>query len=526
MASQTYDHSEFVSLRYYLGSYGCPESSARYSYYSMSGTPNLMFNGTHRIVGASVEDAQGGQYMDVIQSRYFDPAPIRIEVDSFDPATGGVSATVTMYSADDVLEEDHFHLILIEEAITSRETHVTRAMITTEISLTGEGHEVVINESFAIDPGWKEDNLRVVAVVQRQDKEIVQTGSSYEQPNSSVRAMVPFSRTTIGPSTAVYHSPELTVINVGLADSFTIRVVVDVAPAGWTVDFSDSSGITHDAPLTFGLAEQASTIFKVRVIPASAGYIRYHLEVTSPALAKTLKIPFVFITDDVEALLVDDDGGNDYAGFFTAALDAAGMSYGVWDRSSAKLSDDVASAIDLLVWNVGLGYPSLDADDRVFLTQHLDAGKSLFITGQDIGWDLCSGQSGNTDCAFYRNYLHAEFLSDDVNRYDVEGLPGDPVAGGLSLHIQGGDGANNQDYPSWIAARGNDAVEIFSYTGEDWGAGVRSVDSESGARVVYLAFGFEAIDNATDRSELLGAAMKWLGPQEPAPGYHQTHAVD
>ncbi len=521
MAAQTYDHSEFANVRYYRGTHGCAASTTRVNYYGMSGTPNMMFNGTHNIVGASTADVQGGQYMDVIRSRYFDPAPVRVVIDSFDPATGGVSATVTMYSTDSALVGDHFHFILIEDDINDKDTHVTRDIISDTISLDGAGNTAVFSETFTIDPDWDQAKLHVVAIVQRQDKEIVQTGSSYDQPSFSVRAMIPFSRVKLGPSTEAYQSDDVTIMNVGQTETFTISLVVDEAPPGWTVSFSDRVGTPHTDPLAFGLNEQGSTTFKANVTPASPGFIRYHFEVTSPNLAKSLEIPFVYITDDVDALLVDDDGGNDYEGYFTGALDDLGLTYGVWELSSAKLNDEVASAIDLLIWNVGLGYPSLDATDRAFVERHLDAGKSLFISGQDIGWDLNVRDSGNADVAFYEEYLHAEYLSDDVNRYDLDGVAGDPVSDGLILHIRGGDGADNQDYPSRIAPIDDDAVEIFSYTGEDWTAAIRSIDSVSRARVVYLAFGFEAIDNAEDRSALLGAAIEWLPPKPPREGWVQ-----
>ncbi|RLE29938.1 MAG: hypothetical protein DRJ61_13580, partial [Acidobacteria bacterium] len=201
---------------------------------------------------------------------------------------------------------------------------------------------------------------------------------------------------------------------------------------------------------------------------------------------------------------------NDYEGYFLQALDDAGLTAGFWNLSFSKLNDDVATSIRTLIWNVGLGYPSLDEVDRAFVETHLDNGYELFITGQDIGWDLVSGQSDNTDAAFYHDYLHANYISDDVNRYDVDGVDDDPVSDGIILHIQGGDGANNQEYPSRIAPYDADAVEIFRYTPELWGAGIRSVDSVSGARVVYLAFGFEAIDNAEDREDVMSGAFYWL----------------
>ncbi len=411
----------------------------------------------------------------------------------------------------DSRSNDHFLFILTEDDVAGDNTHVTRAVINDTITLTGAGNTATFNGTFTINPAWTQDNLHVVAVVQRQDKEIVQSGSSYDQPAFSVRAMTPFSRVTIGSEAQrSYETDAITVMNVGQTETFSIEAVIDTAPPGWTVSFKDSTGTTHTGPFSFGLAAQASTTFTAVVTAASPGYIEYHLEVSSTNLAKNLEIPLVYITDDVEALVVDDDGGKTFEDYFSAALEDAGISYGVWDLDSGKLNDDVLNSMDVLVWNIGEGYPSLDPTDRAFLEQYLDAGKDLFITGQDVGWDLNNAQSGNTDPTFYHNYLHADFITDDVNLYDVDGVSGDVVSDGIMLHIAGGDGANNQAYPSRIAPYDADAVEIFSYHGQDWGAAIRSVDSTSGAKIVYLAFGYEAIDNAQDREDVMKAAVYWL----------------
>ena len=115
---------------------------------------------------------------------------------------------------------------------------------------------------------------------------------------------------------------------------------------------------------------------------------------------------------------------------------------------------------------------------------------------------------------WYHDYLHASYVRDDTNIYYLDGVAGDPITDGLDLHIQGGDGANNQEYPDAIAPYDSDATTIFSYRGSSYTGGIRSIDATSGARVVYLGFGFEAIDNAQDRADLLGAALDWLGVNE------------
>lgn len=471
-------------------------------------TPTTVFNGTLEIVGAASAAAAGAQFTNIVLNRSFDPAPIRIDVDSFTPATGAVSATVTMYSETFALSGDAFHFILIEDDVSGENTHITRALASHTITLAGAGSTAPFSTTFTINPAWNPAKLRVVAIVQRPDHEIVQAGSSHAHPDFKVRAMVPFARTLIGPSTAAYETAPLTVMNVGLTDTFTMSVVVDEAPPGWSVAFKDSVGATHTDPFEFGLAGEASTTFTAVVTPGSAGYVKYHLVVTSPNLTRPVEIPFVYITDDIDALLVDDDGGASYENYFKTAMDSAAVPYGVWDRGAAPLSAEVAQSFDLLVWNVGLGYPTLDADDKTFLSQYLDAGGSLFLSGQDVGWEL-NDPSGDPDVPFYRDYLHATYVRDDTNILYLDGVTGDPVSDGLSLHIAGGDGANNQTYPDQIAAADADATEILFYQGDGCGA-IRSEDSLSGAKVVYLGFGFEGIDNAQDRHDLLIPAIEWL----------------
>jgi hypothetical protein len=242
--------------------------------------------------------------------------------------------------------------------------------------------------------------------------------------------------------------------------------------------------------------------------------MKYHFEITSPNLATPLVIPLSYLTDDLDVLIVDDDGAEDYENYYRAALDSLNRSYGVWDLAAGKLTPEVLQAYPLLIWQVGLSYPTLDVDDRAFLADFLENGGSLFLTGQDIGWELAR-PGGGDDPVWYHTYLHANYVADDTNLYDLDGVVGDPITDGLVLRIAGGDGANNQAYPDAIAPRDSDATSILIYrSGSNFVGAIRATDSAFGARTVYLGFGFEAIDNATDRAALLGAALDWMGIDE------------
>ena len=83
----------------------------------------------------------------------------------------------------------------------------------------------------------------------------------------------------------------------------------------------------------------------------------------------------------------------------------------------------------------------------------------LFATGQDLSWlatqfGFIPGTSDVISDDFFQYYLGA-FLDVDAGGadasgipFDVAGEPGDPVFDGLNFSIQGGDGADNQAFPS------------------------------------------------------------------------------
>jgi hypothetical protein len=127
----------------------------------------------------------------------------------------------------------------------------------------------------------------------------------------------------------------------------------------------------------------------------------------------------------------------------------------------------------------------------------LNGGGKLFITGQDIGYDI------NTN-SFYGSYLHASYVADDTN---VTTLTGTDIMAGANVAISGGDGANNQSYPSAIGL-GSGATGLYDYDGTTctWGA----LRWEGAHRVVYFSFGFEAISTAATRATVMGNALTWL----------------
>ena len=201
-------------------------------------------------------------------------------------------------------------------------------------------------------------------------------------------------------------------------------------------------------------------------------------------------------------LLVDDDEGDDYETYYQSALMASGYLYDYWDRDSSGCpTATTMSQYSAVVWFTGDdGSTTLVTEDRNTLSTYLNSGGRLFITGQDIGYDI------HTD-SFYSTYLHANYGVDDTNVIDLDGVSGCPIGDGLTLVITSGDGANNQAWPSGITVI-SPATEVFTYHNNPYTAGLK-VDTGT-YRIVYFSYGFEGINNMNDRTMVMNRTITWL----------------
>jgi len=209
-------------------------------------------------------------------------------------------------------------------------------------------------------------------------------------------------------------------------------------------------------------------------------------------------------------LLVDDDydgdgDPHDDQTYYEAALNELGIGYTLW-----SVPDDAdgppQAALDLyhgIVWLTGRDWDfTLTAADQGALASYLDGGGRLFISGQDIGSDL---ERETPAGSFYGDYLHARYLLDDSGHREVSG---NGWMSGLDLTIHGGDGADNQARPSDIDVVG-DASGLLYYPDGDWAATAYGDDTY---RVVYFAFGFEAISSDANRRETMRRVVEFLDP--------------
>lgn len=508
-----YPVPDLACIRYYSGTYGNQEASARSSYYGVSGIPHCVFNGQDVAVGGGDATADGSRYDPIVSRLLTEGTPFWVNVALDISGSEGTATTTLTLFGDYSGATPKLRVALIEDDVSGNHTNITRSVVDVDdVTITNEGQEQVLGHVFELDGEWNTDNLYAVAFLQvNNTKEVLQSGSSYPRPDYHYRLTAPCRIDRIDPSGSF--SSSFYVTNVGaMTDDFIVTLDDLGLPSGW------SATLNSVALANVSLDSDESAEFEIEINPnGNAGAGDAIIEVSSSSGGEDYDLMFRAITNDVDINLVDDDGGEAFEDYFTAALDAIGKTYGVWDIGMGgfhleNLADDMTP---VLVWSCGWSFPSLDPDQRDLLRFYLNNGGKLFLTGQDIGWDLCSTDSDNSSADakdFYNNYLHARYLNDDANNYNLTGVGGDPITDGMSFSIQGGDGADNQEYPSIIDPYDAAATTILEYSTSD-GCAIRAEDDDY--RVVYLAFGYEAIDNATDRRNLLENALDWLGTAPP-----------
>ena len=216
-------------------------------------------------------------------------------------------------------------------------------------------------------------------------------------------------------------------------------------------------------------------------------------------------------------ILVVDSGAWYYGSqlrFFTQALEDLDYPYDVWtikDLDTDIPSAEVLKAYDITIWSAPRDAPGFIGASGT-ITNYLEAGGRLLLTGQDVGyWD--GGGSQNYFAAYYRDYLRAIYIRDDSGMRKVIGASGTSFEG-LTLGLGRADSARNQRFPDEIAPFDAEHTRVILHYVRS-GAPDRTVAGLWVGRclpyrVVYLAFGFEGVEGREVRATLLQRALDAL----------------
>jgi len=244
-------------------------------------------------------------------------------------------------------------------------------------------------------------------------------------------------------------------------------------------------------------------IFSVPSSAAEGNWVNFAMDLTDTS-GFTQEMDFSVQIGRAPLLLVDDDLGQDYETYLQSSLEEMNELFETWHANQQGTPAGDLSHYQTVIWMTGNdSLSTLSATEMNALQSFIEAGKTLIITGQGINEDI--GTS-----SFFTNYLRCTPHTGDVNQPILYGDSTNALGIGMELLLIGGTGAGNQTSPSSVYPAGS--ASLLVYPNGQVG-GVNYVHETSGAHVVYLAFGLEAVSGlgeTTSRAAFLNAIFDWV----------------
>ncbi len=224
-----------------------------------------------------------------------------------------------------------------------------------------------------------------------------------------------------------------------------------------------------------------------------------------------------------------ESNSRDYTAQVGAAIYAAAPGVHVASTSNeAVISGAVnLSDYDTVIWILGeesSADHTFDATEQSKVAQFIGGGGNLFLSGAEIGWDLDNLNNGRS---FYEGTLLANYVSDDANTYNVNGISG-RIFDGLSFAFDDGSQFYNAEYPDVINPQAG-ALAALTYANGAGNAAIQAIGTGGKGSVVMLGFPFETITTAANRAAVMDRVLNFFGvapPPLPNADFNDDGTVD
>ncbi len=502
-----------------------------------SGTVNRhVFSGTNTILDRG---AWAGACDQIMQ----ETSPVNIGIQSdYEESTRELTIQIELYYTSDAPTSSNFiNIALTQDSIYGPQTggnsgnnylhmHMLRHLITgqwgDEVTTTSAGTLVTRTYTYTVPEAYNDvpaivENMKVVAFVTKDHQEIY-TGDEVDAIGGTnlyigkLASEDNYIRKGSAGTPVAFNVDAVS--NIEGTEPFEFRIESVNAPSDWQVSFS-IDGQEYSTPTVINLNKGIATNVTVNITPGeSAGFPEYILKMKSvnfpTAPVKSYKTMAI---SGVTDLLVNGTGGieaENCQGVYLNAFDAAGITSVtsvnaniMRDLINADAYDDV-----ITMWlNIAWTFPALTDSQAEAVMEFIDAGHNLFIAGQDIGWDIMSGDAGSNGTPvtknFYTNYLKAGFVSDGTSSNNkLNAVTTDPIFGEVAQsNII--DYYGNNMYPDEINALAGADV-IFNYVTSAKHAAIK-YESED-YRSLYFGIGLEMLSNVGVRNTIIDISRQFL----------------
>lgn len=502
------------------------EATQRINYYGCNWVPWVMIDGIVDLSNVNATGLRNG-----VRTRYSTPSPCTIDnLVATTIGTNQVQVAGTINAEQDITGM-RLMAVLITDMITyasapgtNGETQFPEAFRdaypnfnTGEVIAASPGSPYNFEATLNRDPSWDVENLTIIVIVQNNTThEVLQANYTSVSQDYAFTFTSEEPAQNIVPTNGGNVNYTFYIDNIGLLqDTYTVSLDGEW-PTGWTHTI-EANGVPADpTSIDVTVQPQGTATVTVRVNPSgNAGNSSFSVNAASNGQPLFNFGHDYRLMSGLDILIVDGDGGDDYESYFEQAFDDANVA-GVWGRWDTALDDlDIShlQGVDVVIWFTGdLWQETLTPLDQLNIQDYLDLGGKLFITGQGIGFDMRNDQ-------FFTDYMHAAYQRNFPQGVSVTGSG---LFQGLTFGLTGSNGANNQTRQSALHPRDEMAIPLCvydqQYQGETFEAGL-TVDNGT-YRILYLAFGLEAVNSAATRADILGRGVTWLltgldAPQAP-----------
>jgi uncharacterized repeat protein (TIGR01451 family) len=237
-----------------------------------------------------------------------------------------------------------------------------------------------------------------------------------------------------------------------------------------------------------------------------------------PILADTTTVRNFDLPAAPSILLVD--GGQWYyeshIDSYQQALDELLYAYDTWsiDDPYADPPDvDDLTPYDVVFWSSPEDSPGY-VNAGAALRQYLDEGGELFLSGQNVAY--YDDYYPFIDSTYLTSNLKVTYIRDNSGIFTLDGI-NESIFEGLNLAISGAGGANNQTSPDEISLTDSGAGHaLASYVAD--GSGGQQVGTCLPYKAIFLSFGFEAINDAQVRTQVISRSMAFFEEPPPSTG--------
>ncbi len=519
------------------------EVADRVTLYTVTGVPNVVLQGNYK-QGAPATMTQAD-----VNAQFSMGSPVKIEVAEVDNGatrdvtvvvkTVGIIPTGTYKLYTAVVEDPRDYTT---PPGNNGETHFPNVFRKMYPNTAGEsvtpaaiGNSVTFNYTYNVDPTWVAANIKVVSFLQNTvTKEVLNVGTiadptinySLSNPNIEVNNV----------ASGVATSFNFTSGNTGSSNEDFVYTLTNDAPADWTSNFNIDANTYATTATVNSIAGNTSNI-TINVTPgATRGIATYTLTVssaanpTSPSMTKT-----IYVISGVTDLIVNNSG---YVGDGATAGSAANWGSVYTDGLIAANNQGYASSNDILLqkavansafnginnvyYNAGWTFPCMTDAVAIALQDFMDAGGNLFISGQDIGWEIADAATSTfitpTKTAFFTDYMHATYVADGgttnsaLTAVGTDGIFGNIASATINNYYGG-----TYFFPDQINLADTVAKSIFKYGTSARIGGLRA--QTAAYKLVYISPGMEML-NAVNSTEILKRAHDWFY------GLQSTAAID